>query len=52
MIPRCSNQLGYEATDVRSQSIMRLYAPVKENVVIDVYKINHLRTAEMKSNEE
>ena len=31
---------------------MRLYAPVKENVVIDVYKINHLRTAEMKSNEE
>ena len=52
LIPRCSNQLGYEATDVRSQSIMRLYAPVKENVVIDVYEINHIRTAEMKSNEE
>ena len=26
--------------------------PVKEMNVIDVYQINHIRTAEMKSNEE
>ena len=31
---------------------MRLYAPVKEMNVIDVFKISHIRTAEMKSNEE
>ena len=28
------------------------YVPVKEMNVIDVYEINHRRTAEMKSNEE
>ena len=28
------------------------YVPVKEMNVIDVYEINHMRTAEMKSNEE
>ena len=28
------------------------YVPVKEMKVIDVYEINHMRTAEMKSNEE
>ena len=49
---RCSNQLSYEATDVGSLSIMCSYVPVKEMNVIDVYEINHMRTAEMKSNEE
>ena len=28
------------------------YVPVKEMNVIDVYEINHIRTAEMKSNEQ
>ena len=28
------------------------YVPVKEMNVIDGYEINHMRTAEMKSNEE
>ena len=28
------------------------YVPVKEMNVIDVYEINHMRTAEMKSNAE
>ena len=28
------------------------YVPVKDMNVIDVYEINHIRTAEMKSNEE
>ena len=28
------------------------YVPVKEMNVIDVYDINHIRTAEMKSNEQ
>ena len=28
------------------------YVPVKEMNVIDVYEINHMRTAEVKSNEE
>ena len=28
------------------------YVPVKEMNVIDVYEINHISTAEMKSNEE
>ena len=28
------------------------YVPMKEMNVIDVYEINHMRTAEMKSNEE
>ena len=27
------------------------YVPVKEMNVIDIYEINHIRTAEMKSNE-
>ena len=48
---RCSNQLSYEANDVGSWSIM-CPVPVKEMNVIDVYEINHKRTAEMKSNEE
>ena len=49
---RCSNQLSYEATDVGTWSIMCSYVPVKEMNVIDVYEINHIRTAEMKSNEQ
>ena len=49
---RCSNLLSYEATDVGSWSIMSSYVPVKEMNVIDLYEINHIRTAEMKSNEE
>ena len=49
---RCSNQLSYEATDVGNWSIMSSDVPVKEMNVIDVYQINHIRTAEMKSNEE
>ena len=28
------------------------YVPVKEMNVIDVYEINHIKTAELKSNEE
>ena len=48
---RCSNQLSYEATDVGSWSIMCL-VPVKEMNMINVYEINHMRTAEMKSNED
>ena len=48
---RCSNQLSYEATDVGSWSIMYL-VPVKEMNMINVYEINHMRTAEMKSNED
>ena len=28
------------------------YVPVKEMNVIDVYEINHMRPAEMKSNEQ
>ena len=28
------------------------YVPVKEMNVIDVYEINHIRTAEIKSNEQ
>ena len=28
------------------------YVPVKEMNVIDVYEINHIRTAEMNSNEQ
>ena len=31
---------------------MSLYVPVKEINVVDVYEINHIRAAEMKSNEE
>ena len=31
---------------------MSSYVPVKEMNVIDLYEINHIRTAEMKSNEE
>ena len=49
---RCSNQLSHEATDVGSWSSMYSYVPVKEMNVIDVYEINHIRTAEMKSSEE
>ena len=30
----------------------QLYVPVKEMNVIDVYEINHIRSAEMKSNQE
>ena len=49
---RCSNRLSYEATDVGSWSIMCSCVLVKEMNVIDVYETNHIRTAEMKSNEE
>ena len=31
---------------------MSSYVPEKEMKVIDLYEINHIRTAEMKSNEE
>ena len=31
---------------------MSSYVPVKGMNVIDLYEINHIRTAEMKSNEE
>ena len=31
---------------------MSSHVPVKEMNVIDLYEINHIRTAEMKSNEE
>ena len=31
---------------------MSSYVPVKEMNVIDLYEIHHIRTAEMKSNEE
>ena len=31
---------------------MSSYVPVKEMNVIDLYEINHIRTAEMKSNQE
>ena len=48
---RCSNQLSYEATDVGSRSIVGSYVPVKEMSVNDVYEINHMWTADMKSNE-
>ena len=30
---------------------LNLYVPVKEMNVIDVYEVNHVRTAEIKSNE-
>ena len=49
---RCSNQLSYEATDVWSWSMICSYVPEKEMNVNDVYEIHHIRTAEMKSNEE
>ena len=49
---RCSNQLSHEAPDVGSWSSMYSYIPVKKMNVIDVYEINHIRTAEMKSSEE
>ena len=45
-------QLSYEATDVGSRSIVGSYVPVKEMNVNDVYEINHMWTADMKSNEE
>ena len=48
---RRSNQLSYEATDVGSRSIVGSYVPVKEMNVNDVYEINHIWTADMKSNE-
>ena len=47
-----SNHLSHEATNVGSWSITCSYVPVKEMNVIDVYEINHSRTAELKSNEE
>ena len=49
---RCTNQLSYEATDVGNWSIMCSYVPVKGMNVIDLYQINHKRTAKMKLNEE
>ena len=52
VLVRCSNQLSYEATDVGSWSVMCSYVPVKEMNVTDVYEINHISTAEMKSSEE
>ena len=38
---RCSNQLSYETTDVRSWLIMCSYVPVKEMTVIDLYNNNY-----------
>ena len=52
VLVRCSDQLSYEATDVGSWSVMCSYVPVKEMNVTDVYEINHISTAEMKSSEE
>ena len=46
-----SNQLSYEATDVGSRSIVGSYVPVKEMNVNNVYEINHIWIADMKSNE-
>ena len=48
---RCSKQLSYEAAEIGSWSIRCSYVRVKEMNVIDVCEINHIRTAEMKSNE-
>ena len=48
---RCSKQLSYEAAEIGGWSIRCSYVGVKEMNVIDVYEINHIRTAEMKSNE-
>ena len=45
-------QLSYEATYVRSRSILGSYVPVKDMKVNDAYEINHMWTADMKSNEE
>ena len=45
-------QLSYEATDVGSRSILGSYIPVKDMKVNDAYEINHMWTADMKSNEE
>ena len=45
-------QLSYEATDVGSRSILGSYVPVKDMKVNDAYEINHMWTADMKSNEE
>ena len=47
---RCSNQLSYEATDGGSWLIKCSYIPVKKMNVTDVYEMNHIRTAKMKSN--
>ena len=44
-------QLSYEATDVGSRSILGSYIPVKDMKVNDAYEINHMWTADMKSNE-
>ena len=43
-------QLSYEATNVGSTSILGSYAPVKDMKVNDAYEINHMWTADMKSN--
>ena len=45
-------QLSYEATDVGSRSILGSYVPVKDMKVNDAYEINHMWTADTKSNEE
>ena len=45
-------QLSYEATGVGSRSILGSYVPVKDMWVDDAYEINHMWTADMKSNEE
>ena len=45
-------QLSYEATDVVSRSILGSYVPVKDMWMNDAYEINHMWTADMKSNEE
>ena len=44
-------QLSYEAT-VGRRSILGSYVPVKDMWVNDAYEINHVWTADMKSNEE
>lgn len=49
---QCSSQLSYKATDVGSWSIMCSYVPLKEMNVTDEYEMNHIRSAEMKADEE
>ena len=44
--------MSYEATDVGSRWILGSYVPVKDMKVNDAYEINHMWTADMKSNEE
>ena len=49
---RCDVLTNYAMKPLMLWSIMCSYVSVKEMNVIDVYEINHIRTAEMKSNKE